>query len=677
MNPFKWLFRYTLNSVIFGIATMALVASYIAIGSGVPAVRETFEMNDMEFFNAWPLKVLMLLLVLNLITVTWTRIPLTLPRLGVWMIHTGIIVLIIGTSLYYRFKVEGQIPIRRGQTVTGYYDAAERSLFVRIDGRPISTTLPLADLPRFKSYPANLDAAPLDRDLANLPLIGWFAGDKGQPVQRSLGKLLGMSGEITVDIVGYHPYATIASDYVEHPEGTLAGVRLSTPDPHSTGTGNESWLVASDPKDRATDFGGIVIEHRHLPTNSVAVMTESATQMHRLDVQAGDYTQSLFVQVGQTYELGASGYSFTVENFNPSFPMSGTGEMVRVLTLLVKNTKPGGVAEFRRMVIDGKPLQTDFKLNEPGAGPMGKRQKEPLDNTLQIGYAFNDLYRLMTFDGSERHLLITGDGPAIGHLMIHRDGAVKNLPLTPAGEFFVGPEKVQLKLTASKSEKLKRVERVVDVPSEKRIRDVGATGIAQVVTARVRCGDWSQIVNLPYVSFAMEPGAGWNEARPIDLPGTTSKLQIGLGNTRRTLPAKLTLEKFELVNYPGGTINENLFRDFKSTLKIVSNATGKEQVGMAHMNSPIYFAGGDWLFFQAAFNKEDMSTVMGIGNRPGVRVMTFGCVLMTIGLMWAFYLKPVIIRKRKEKALAKAHADGRLAKTVKAREPARETVPAE
>jgi len=76
----------TLNSVIFGIALMVLVALYIAIGSGVPSVREAFEMNELQFFSAWPLKLLMSLLVLNLAVVTFTRIPFTPPRYGVWTI---------------------------------------------------------------------------------------------------------------------------------------------------------------------------------------------------------------------------------------------------------------------------------------------------------------------------------------------------------------------------------------------------------------------------------------------------------------------------------------------------------------------------------------------------------------------------------------------------------------
>jgi len=47
------------NSVILGITLMGLIALYIAIGSGFPRLRELFEMNELQFFNAWPLKTLM------------------------------------------------------------------------------------------------------------------------------------------------------------------------------------------------------------------------------------------------------------------------------------------------------------------------------------------------------------------------------------------------------------------------------------------------------------------------------------------------------------------------------------------------------------------------------------------------------------------------------------------
>src|SRR5947209_3191112 len=80
------LFKWTFNNVWFGISLMLLTALYVAIGSGRPDVREFFEMDELKFFNAWPLKLLMWLLVLNLTTVTFLRIPFTKPRYGVWMV---------------------------------------------------------------------------------------------------------------------------------------------------------------------------------------------------------------------------------------------------------------------------------------------------------------------------------------------------------------------------------------------------------------------------------------------------------------------------------------------------------------------------------------------------------------------------------------------------------------
>ena len=44
-------------------------------------------------------------------TVTWTRIPFTSPRYGVWCIHAGIVTLIAGMAFYYSRKVEGQVQL--------------------------------------------------------------------------------------------------------------------------------------------------------------------------------------------------------------------------------------------------------------------------------------------------------------------------------------------------------------------------------------------------------------------------------------------------------------------------------------------------------------------------------------------------------------------------------------
>jgi hypothetical protein len=75
------------------------------------------------------------------------------------------------------------------------------------------------------------------------------------------------------------------------------------------------------------------------------------------------------------------------------------------------------------------------------------------------------------------------------------------------------------------------------------------------------------------------------------------------------------------------------------------------------MNNPVHFANGRWAFFQAAWDPQGQRwTVLGVGSRPGVWVMVAGCLMMAVGLLYAFYLKPIIIKNMKKKALAQARA---------------------
>src|SRR4051812_25299032 len=150
LDAIDWLFRHTLRSVIFGIFLLVCIAAYVAIGSGLPGVREYFELDELGFFNAWPLKALMILMVANLVTVTLQRIPFTRPRYGVWMVHTGIITLIAGMGIYYGQKVEGTAFLIKGRTINRYYDRFERALYFQAAGSVTRVALP--SLPRFNPY---------------------------------------------------------------------------------------------------------------------------------------------------------------------------------------------------------------------------------------------------------------------------------------------------------------------------------------------------------------------------------------------------------------------------------------------------------------------------------------------------------------------------------------------
>ena len=42
-------------------------------------------------------------------------------------------------------------------------------------------------------------------------------------------------------------------------------------------------------------------------------------------------------------------------------------------------------------------------------------------------------------------------------------------------------------------------------------------------------------------------------------------------------------------------------------------------------------------------------TILQVGNNPGIYVIAAGGVLMSVGIPWAFYVKPWILRRRKRK----------------------------
>ena len=55
-------------------------------------------------------------------------------------------------------------------------------------------------------------------------------------------------------------------------------------------------------------------------------------------------------------------------------------------------------------------------------------------------------------------------------------------------------------------------------------------------------------------------------------------------------------------------------------------------------------------------------TVLGVGNRHGVWVQLAGCVIACLGMIYAFYVKPLIKRRNERLVLeeiARAKAEGR------------------
>lgn len=665
--------RRTLGSVVFGISVMALLAVYIALGSGVPRLREFFEMNELQFFSAWPLKVLSALLVMNLAVVTWTRIPFTLPRYGVWCIHAGVVVLVLGMAYHYALKTEGLTRIFLGQSVEHYYDMHERALYAKVGLRRALAT-PLPDLPRFSTYSEALgNASTLDRPSlrALAPLVpAGIDPSSGRPATRTLAEELGIPS-LSIDVIGYHPYAVIRFDgFEQDPSIRNTGLRLT---PRNIEAIEPRWLVGSEPGQNRISYENVELEHRHLPSaDAVRTVSEASSRLHEIEVRIDEVVHKLFVEPGRAYAIEGTGYTLEPVSHVPNWTTIDRSWTGNALLLKVRRGGDGErpTAEFLRMVLDGPEVQTDFDPADRSAGPLGKRQPKPLDDRLLIRYRFNDSMRLLGPRSSERRLLLTcDDAPGVTQVIVGAarasevttvDFANPELSIAPAvGGPLAAPisrDVPRLILRVERFDHLRPRRSVVDVPREQRDRDAGASGVFQVVTLRLRSSDWTKVVHVPFEQWAAD--VAW-ESEPIEIPGARAPLELRLGNTVRGIPARIKLDRFELVPYPGGDASPgSIMRDFRSHLTI-TDCEGRSTPGVAQMNDPVYFASGDWLFYQAQWDPDGQKfTVLGVGNRPGVFTMTLGCVMIGVGLGWAFYVKPLLIKRMKRQALERAARAG-------------------
>jgi len=158
-NPILQLF----GSIWFGILLLTALFVYCSIGSALPQVRQlpALEMTEFEWFHWWPFDVLVALFCINMTTVTLRRIPFRPVNYGVWTIHTGIIVLAIGSYIYFGTKVEGDAAVFRRQVVIQAPGASESQEIVALPGNKVSA-IGEGGTWHFEVFDTNTEAEALD-----------------------------------------------------------------------------------------------------------------------------------------------------------------------------------------------------------------------------------------------------------------------------------------------------------------------------------------------------------------------------------------------------------------------------------------------------------------------------------------------------------------------------------
>jgi hypothetical protein len=722
---------------------LRLFAGFIEANKALTIRRlPILEMNELEFYAWWPLRVILLLFIMNLIVATVRRIEFALPYIGVLSVHTGIVLIAVGSIYYSRDKVEGDIllmagaPGPDGLPTPGpperrFFDHFRPALHIQIDG--LWFQRPLAGLPRYNDYNLSAGGGQSARETIN----AWSAGDDGGrtldiavPDSRALDAPAGGIGrDLRFRVVGYAAYAEPEDDWVRVDPATLTsvrpGMRLNPVRFYElysalAGEGQQPpdgigkpvarlFSLPSDPRARTADNGVFGVEYTiGMPAARWADLGTELPEgtMHALvvEVPLADGTAARRVEPvtpGSEFEVG--GYRLRVEDLAPTppFPIITEGYRDAQSSVAIVHVMPPAGGTYSRWVYHRFPEISQDLLEETNERGMPLRRDA--DPSIRIG--FIDASQLQVFIDEP-----AGSGGDARAIIRQRGGAVRVVEGLKPGSAFEIVSKVSIGLS-DRWEHAEAFERPSVVPESQREKDFVGTHGRAMAAVEVSLVDsasgqdaapmWSRVIWLPFSKFL---GAEPDRERRIDLPDGR-RLTLAFGRQWSLLPGfALALTDFEMVAYD----HRGSPRDYQSRVRVecmdgsfesfehitklnnplrapfmwsesrgwLANAAGRVASGLNPRQFKFSQAGWDAEGWRQTQELADQGivprpfasfTILGVGNNPGIHIIAFGGFLMSVGIPWAFYVKPLIVQARKRR-IQRQLAEGTYRKPGHARE---------
>jgi len=638
-----------------------------------------FEMTEPEFYAWWPLRIVLWTFILNLMTATVRRIEFRFENIGVLTVHTGIIMLALGSAQYASLKQEGDVLLiasqagapQPGPETSTFYDRDEPALWLT-SGKSWEQRS-LKGLPRYNDYGLTSES----RQLSMEPK---------KPQRNEIDP------DIHVRVVGYASYATLTSNWTPAPVPTdpakgrsalhiellsrLGDSGQPSPDKAPTSVAS-ALLVANAGASRVVDFAGAMVIER-VPASqadrwdALGQALPAGTQ-NGLVVKVASTGEQIAAPIASGQTLRVGGYSIQVQSILPAPPfpiITPEYEDAQTPVVVVRVTPPEG-DPFDRYVYTRYP---EISQDIMGTQPDGRPIRRDADPAIRIWHI--DATRLSVFLRDGVGTIVRKPGGAIARTeSLDVGGAMRVVPM------------IDLRV-------VERIANVVQttgprpVPLEDRKRDAIGTNARALLGVEVSLPTgWNTRV---WLSFSKYIEAGVAEPTQVALPGGRT-LSLLFSRVIRRLPGvALQLVDFEMIPYP----HSDTPRDFMSRIRVVDHLRGSTYERVTRLNRPLRHAppnrlemsdaavaaGFGWLFAKIAPNTYKFSqagwdaqgwtqtkaqadagltdrpraafTILGVGNNPGIRIIAMGAVLFSIGVPWAFYVKPWLVRRRSAKLRA-------------------------
>jgi hypothetical protein len=135
----------------------------------------------------------------------------------------------------------------------------------------------------------------------------------------------------------------------------------------------------------------------------------------------------------------------------------------------------------------------------------------------------------------------------------------------------------------------------------------------------------------------------WGEARTVG--GSGGGARVAWTAAEAALPFRVTLLQFKSEKYPGSAMAAT----YESRVRVDDPETGPAE-HLISMNHPLRHRG--YIFFQSSFAEgQRMTSVFSVVRSPGLPVVYLGTTLLSVGVLWMFYLKPRLARWQGRRAL--------------------------
>jgi len=755
-GPFDYVLRL-FSSVWFGVALAVLLFVYCSIGSAIPQVRQhaSLEMTEFQWFHWWPFNVLVVLLCVTLVTVTVRRIPLRLVNAGVWTIHSGIILLVVGSYYYFGTKVEGDAPVFRRQVVIERpgMATAERMLAVpgteaRVtvgsdawrfavastnhewpilseehkgqtafavnvqvtppNGEPFIRQL-LAGYPQYtedvlpgkgraikivgkklvdEELKLSLDYEPQthfhvmdtwalyvrkvgDTQWAQRPIEGmpryndWVssrdqvATDPHFPiVPRTLDLTVPPAPEgdalstAPVRVTGYLRYARMQRHWREGSARLNPVVAVSLLSDHAPPESFE--LVAFDPANSVEANGNIQFvwldestDLAELPPDSRPVLSVAVPEKKVL-LEVPLTREVVVGTEGPFRPIEGTDFAYRVVNLHDNLVLPNRSDTVSIAMVEIKT--PEG--QFTRMVADRAEMTRDMHGD---ADPHGAAMKKPAEADPRIHMTYRPATAPLLFAAHPGGLQFVFNGPS--GRVIDRAAAVGDVVELMPG--------IRVRVDGLWTRAVMEMKPYV-VPPPKRDRNAGES--LAMIRLEVDTGRGVETEWVPFNQYALPNmdyayGGRFNYSPVRFRLADGANVEVVFSREQRPLPNAIALDEFKLDTHIGGyTGSASTIRNYMSQLRFWDGGRWTEPVTIA-VNHPTEY-GGYW-YFQSMWDKPPNSdpsagmnyTGLGVGNRRGVYVQLAGCCLAVAGMIFAFYVKPVIKRRRAEQSRARHQRD--------------------